>query len=1318
MANERIDQKGTPMAEWGRVLTINDLFVVADPTPGVTLGRMAKVTGNEVLVNATNLVAGFIPAARYQDSTIAIGKLVYPGGTTNFLRSDGNWAAPPAAGLVDPMTSIGDIIIRNAVNTTARLAAGTEGQILRISSGVPVWDDEAAGGGGSGTVTSVSGVATNGFTWSIANASTTPAITLSLQDATSGQAGKLTAADWTTFNAKLTDPMAAVGDMIHRNGSNVTARLVAGTNGHVLTMVSGLPAWQAPSGGGGGITALTGDVTASGSGSVAATIAFNSVTDSKLRDSAGLSVIGRQVSSAGDPADIVAGGNDEVLRTNGGTLSFGTISTLCIANDAVTFAKMQNISENVLLGRASGAGTGDPGQITIGSGLAISGAGVLSATGGGGGMTDPMTTNGDIIIRAAGVAARLGIGTDGQVLTVSSGLPSWQNASSGFADPMTTAGDIIIRNAGNTTTRLAVGTTGQVLTVSGGGVPSWATPGGGGYVLPAATVTTLGGVKVSSGLDVDGDGNLIVDGVRSVTAVTHDGTHKRNDAQSMVRRDDDTLYMMYSQFGTLSGDFDNSQLAAVVSTDAGKSWSAPTLAISRGSDQSVFIPSLYRQANGDIIVIFLKLLVSLDETELWWAKLPSGSSTWGTPAKIYGLANEYYSPGSHQIVKLRNGDLIYSFCKNTSPGDLGSQTGDYVGMFLRSTDDGDTWAAEAVELESPDDLCVESGIVQFDDDSIMCYWRSRSAYVGYAISTDDLTTFGPSLWLGIRAPNSTPFIHYDEKQKALIAVYNELDPVAPTTPAARAIMLMSVSYDRGASFRQVYRLWKEEDWHFFEPTIFQNNNQWIIAAARMDNAASEDSDIVTQLVPNYFVADGDKEFVNNTVYNKVFDGVDTPHFLEFYMRGVAPASAFLFLSNQSSGTGTFSPWLKWKNFGSPAGFLVEGDISTSAVAWEFHLHNGGASVADGIKLVRIRNGSNEQAAWYGNGNYIQPASTYHNWGSTNGTLGYGFRDNAGVMEFKNSGGAWTVFNTGGGGSIDGSGTANKVTKWTDADTITDSTATDDGTYFKIPIAIIGNPASPESGWDAHFEHVGGNTGVLFQNQDNNANTNIFRCIKKRASSYTLTSGDKAFRIDAQGGVAEIAIEANTETPADNFTNLDFVWKGRQDTNFGERFRINGAGIVTINKKADGSTPTILSVGLSDVGSYLFKIDNQTSGGSGSNPWIFTKSQSNSSPGLWYNDVTATGDGWIFNTRANSGAMADGSFLWQHQNNGTAKWTVFGDGDTVQAGSITTGAPVSGTAAAWKGGVVVTTAGLVLSTTQYIQLDVNGTLVPVAVAQLP
>jgi hypothetical protein len=63
-------------------------------------------------------------------------------------------------------------------------------------------------------------------------------------------------------------------------------------------------------------------------------------------------------------------------------------------------------------------------------------------------------------------------------------------------NPSTTLGDIEYRSAtANTNTRLGIGTSGQVLAVSGG-VPAWATPAAGGGITQLAT-TTLSGTSVT-----------------------------------------------------------------------------------------------------------------------------------------------------------------------------------------------------------------------------------------------------------------------------------------------------------------------------------------------------------------------------------------------------------------------------------------------------------------------------------------------------------------------------------------------------------------------------------------------------------------------------------------------------------------------------------------------------------------------------------------------------------------------------------------------------------------------------------------------------
>jgi hypothetical protein len=84
-------------------------------------------------------------------------------------------------------------------------------------------------------------------------------------------------------------------------------------------------------------------------------------------------------------------------------------------------------------------------------------------------------------------------GTTGQVLAKTSGTDmdfTWTTSSAGMTNPMTTTGDTIYSSSGSTPARLGIGTTGQVLTVSGG-VPTWATAGGGSLpTFSASKITT------------------------------------------------------------------------------------------------------------------------------------------------------------------------------------------------------------------------------------------------------------------------------------------------------------------------------------------------------------------------------------------------------------------------------------------------------------------------------------------------------------------------------------------------------------------------------------------------------------------------------------------------------------------------------------------------------------------------------------------------------------------------------------------------------------------------------------------------------------
>lgn len=149
-----------------------------------SLTEAMRLTGDGALrVGTSSIYFGLRPAG----SGTTIWTMPAADGTSGqALTTNGSAVLGWTSLFTDPMTTIGDIIIRNGSNVTARLGIGTAGQVLTVVGGVPVWQTPSSG---------------------------------------------------------FADPMTTIGDIIIRNGSNVTARLGIGTAGQVLTVVGGVPAW-------------------------------------------------------------------------------------------------------------------------------------------------------------------------------------------------------------------------------------------------------------------------------------------------------------------------------------------------------------------------------------------------------------------------------------------------------------------------------------------------------------------------------------------------------------------------------------------------------------------------------------------------------------------------------------------------------------------------------------------------------------------------------------------------------------------------------------------------------------------------------------------------------------------------------------------------------------------------------------------------------------------------------------------------------------------------------------------------------------------
>lgn len=133
-------------------------------------------------------------------------------------------------------------------------------------------------------------------------------------------------------------------------------------------------------------------------------------------------------------------------------------------------------------------------------------------------------------------------GTTGQVLAKASNTDLdfvWSADAAGMTNPLTTTGDTIYSSSGTTPARLGIGTSGQVLTVSGG-LPAWATPSSGAFTL-LASGTLSGASVVVSGLSASyRDLRIIINNYRPAT----------DNDKFMVRMNNDSTASRHRSLGS------------------------------------------------------------------------------------------------------------------------------------------------------------------------------------------------------------------------------------------------------------------------------------------------------------------------------------------------------------------------------------------------------------------------------------------------------------------------------------------------------------------------------------------------------------------------------------------------------------------------------------------------------------------------------------------------------------------------------------------------------------------------------------------------
>lgn len=320
------------------------------------------------------------------------------GGTANFLRADGTWAAPPGTTTdwKDPVAAYsnadvpltgstplvidgytvqnGDSIILGNQTTPAESGVATVAIALGAYTLTPT---------GSPTEIGDAYLVLNGTQYGYAAFVASAAVPAAAFVQFAGPTEY-------TFNA----PLSATGTSVSiSQASTITDGYLSSTDFN--TFNNKQPA-------GSYITALTGDATASGPGSAALTLAtVNSNTGSF---GSSTSIPSFTVNAKG----LITAASGNAVIAPAGTLSGTTLNATVVSSSLTSVGTLTSGTWNATTIAIAHGGTGQTSAPAAYNSLS------------------PMTTTGDIEYEvSANTAARLPIGTTGQVLTVAGGVPTW-----------------------------------------------------------------------------------------------------------------------------------------------------------------------------------------------------------------------------------------------------------------------------------------------------------------------------------------------------------------------------------------------------------------------------------------------------------------------------------------------------------------------------------------------------------------------------------------------------------------------------------------------------------------------------------------------------------------------------------------------------------------------------------------------------------------------------------------------------------------------------------------------------------------------------
>jgi sialidase-1 len=252
----------------------------------------------------------------------------------------------------------------------------------------------------------------------------------------------------------------------------------------------------------------------------------------------------------------------------------------------------------------------------------------------------------------------------------------------------------------------------------------------------------------------------------------------RNTEGSIVELRDGRLLLAYTRFYGGGEDEARADISARLSSDGGKTWSAPFVLQPNDGQQNVMSVSLLRLDNGELMLGYLRKNSDADCRMVVRRSRDEGV-TWG-PEVSATEPPRYYVVNNDRIVQLRSGRLLVPAADH---GDI-ARGGPAIAVCYLSDDRGATWRRGEGQVELPGVGCQEPGVVELRDGRVLMIIRNSLGAIRQALSTDGGSTWGAPNSTGLTSPVAPSTIKRIPTTGDLLMIWNnDKDRRVPLTTA-------------------------------------------------------------------------------------------------------------------------------------------------------------------------------------------------------------------------------------------------------------------------------------------------------------------------------------------------------------------------------------------------------------------------------------------------------------------------------------------------------------------------------------------------------